>query len=104
MIMPARLTLISKKTKKAENFPAIDAKMCKALGVKTDPELFYRSWYDGVGMALALGKTFAELRKEFQEYLDMPVSDTAVNEWKRTSYTKDLQIVNFLDANYIVKN
>ena len=96
--MTARLTLISKKTKKPESFPAIDVKMCKALGVESDAKAFYRNWYDRIGMGLALGKTFAEYRDEYNDYL------TPEPNFPVAGFEKDLAIANFLDANYIVKN
>jgi hypothetical protein len=80
--MAAYLELLDKKTKKKVPFDKIDEALCEYLGVECDPNDFYASWYDAICFPLALGKTFADLRKTHE------------------GHEVGLKILDFLEARY----
>lgn len=65
--MPAYFQLISKTTQKPVPFAEIDDELCKAMGVEPHDTDFLRSWYDIIGLRLALGRSFEEIQAEFEE-------------------------------------
>lgn len=83
--MAVHLTLKNKLTGEVfENKGLIDVDnaMCKHLGVAPDPFFWHRSWVDSIGMGLAFGKTFDEIREYFSE-------------------PEMLRIIDWLDDNFI---
>lgn len=68
--MAAYLVLQNKLTEEIfENKKLIDVDnaMCQYLGVSPDPFFWHRGWVDSIGMGLAFGKTFDEIRGYFDE-------------------------------------
>ncbi len=53
-------------TKKGEVVPAklaeVDEAICKHVGVKADPDLWYISWFNVIGFMLAVGMTWEKVR------------------------------------------
>ena len=58
-------------TKKGENKPTklqtIDDEMREAFGAPPDPAQWFRDWYNIIGLGLAVGKSFAQMRKLFED-------------------------------------
>lgn len=63
--MPNCITLTRKGEKEPMNFGKVDDLVCEALGVQPDPVKFYRSWYDIIGLGIALGDTLPKMRAKF---------------------------------------
>ena len=87
---------LSRKT--SEKFTAvslyeIDEEMCKHFNVKYSTIRYYGEWYGSVGFSLAMGKSFEEIRKEFEPCLE---SDPD-NFWSK----RRLEIVDWLAANFV---
>lgn len=66
--MPNCFQLIRKADGKPATFHEIDAEMCAFFGVPCDPVRWYLGWYDIVGLALACGRTFADLLAAYKDY------------------------------------
>ena len=60
--MPNYFKLISKETGEPKVFQELDNEMREHFNVPPDPEKWLYSWYDFIGLGLAMGKTFDELR------------------------------------------
>lgn len=45
----------------------IDEEMCRYFGVACDPKAWHHAWYDIVGYALAMGRTFDEIRARYED-------------------------------------
>jgi len=87
--MPNCFQLIDKTTEQAEKFSVIDDKLCAHLGVEPHPKHYYRGWYDSIGLALAVGKSFEEILATVQE----PHPTYGVDE-------ESIKIVKWLDEHY----
>ena len=78
-IMPACFTL----TKKGEDKPSrpidIDEAMCAHLGAEVHPTEYHRSWYDTIGLALAVGKDWNWMREN-------RISDSRIIDWLEEHY------------------
>lgn len=88
--MPVCFQLIDKTTNRAAVLPEVDNRICKELGVEPDPVKYYLQWYDAIGLRLALGTSFSQLREEWKEYppdpldavLDILERDYTPNNWR----------------------
>ena len=83
--MPACFMLIDKVTGKSAKFSEIDDKLCEALGRVPDEEKFLHSWYDCIGLSLAMGKTWDEIREIFKDDEVMIL----IANWIEGRYTAD---------------
>lgn len=65
--MPNCFTLTRKSDTEAGPvaFSTIDDEMCEHFGVKPDPKMYHRGWYDCIGLALACGQTWDKIRETF---------------------------------------
>ena len=81
--MPNCFTLTRKGASAPSKFADIDNELCAHLGVQPDPIRYYQGWYDCIGFALAIGKTWDWMRKEWAE-------DTEL-----------LPIIDYLEAHYV---
>lgn len=83
--MPNYFTLTPVDGDKPAAFADIDDRMREHFGVEPDSEKFYLSWYDTVGLALALGRSWDEIKA-----LDFWSDDEiAMIAWLSTNYTPD---------------
>lgn len=83
--MAINFQLTPKGLTEPSTLQAVDAAICDHLGVETDSERWYADWYGFVGLALAFGKSWGEIREE-------------------VSFDSDLiAVCNFLEANYEVR-
>ena len=55
--------LIDKATGEPAKFNEIDEKICAAFHQPVDEDEYYLGWYDLVGLAFCLGKTWANIRR-----------------------------------------
>ena len=60
--MPNYFQLIDKTTEKPAKFVDIDEKLCAHMGVEPHPKNYLYGWYDSIGLGLAMGKTWDEMR------------------------------------------
>lgn len=83
--MPNCFTLTPKADPSAgpECLATIDEKLCAYLGVPVDPKYYAHGWYDIIGLLLAIGKPWDDIRSSLS---DAPTL---------------LQITDWLEANYI---
>ena len=75
------LTKIGQET--PSRFADIDNDICKEVGITPDDNKYYLSWYDIIGLALAIGKDWEWCKNEFKNWPEM------------------LTVINFLEKNYI---
>jgi len=82
--MPNYFTLTRKSNIEAGpvNFATIDEEICAHLGVEVDNVHWYAGWYDNIGLMLAIGKSWNEMREIFKD------SDAL------------LPVIDFLEANF----
>lgn len=78
--MAAYIRLYRKGTAEADTFADIDTKMRVALGQPPSEDKFYKGWYDSIAFGLAVGRTFAQLREDYEGQMD--------------------DVINWLEANY----
>lgn len=66
--MPAYFKLIDKETGEVANAQRLDNRMWRELGnSEPHPKRWYGDWYDLIGLDLALGKSFEEVRQRLME-------------------------------------
>lgn len=94
--MPNCFTLSRKSNLDAGPVPlnTIDAEMCQFFNEPVDPKEFCRNWYGIIGFDLAKGKSFEQIRTDYQGSHDV---DYLGN---RDLWTKLIEIVDWLDANF----
>lgn len=61
----------------------IDNVMCLCLGVVPDRDHWYKNWMNMVGVSLAFGRTFDEMRDDFSDYPKM------------------LEVINWIDTYFV---
>ena len=92
--MPNYFKLTRKGESKPASLQAIDDEMRQAFCEEPDPERWLWGWYDTIGLGLALGKDWAELRKQFAE-------DPAESERTNLARRRMLAVIYWLEANYV---
>lgn len=75
----------------------IDEEMCLHFNVPCDPKHWCYQWYDIIGLRLAMGESFEEMRKDFSD---------CVIQWKDKplvvkEYEELIKISIWLEANFI---
>lgn len=75
-------------------FVTIDEELCKYLGVECHPTNWYMGWYDHIGLALACGRSFAQIMDT--------VAKTAVDNdgLDDPSYKQYVKLIVWLDRNF----
>jgi len=56
---------------KPVEFNIIDCWMCDWVGVKEDPDKWYKNWYNTIGLELACGKDWRWCRDNFENMDDV---------------------------------
>lgn len=46
----------------------VDEELCEHFDVPVDPEKYYWDWYGAIGSRLAMGRTFAQIKAEFEQH------------------------------------
>lgn len=87
-------TLTRKGESKPASLQAIDDEMRIEFGEEPDPERWLWSWYDTLGLALAMGRTWEQLREQFAE-------DPDESERINMSRRRMLAVIDWLEANYV---
>jgi len=82
--MAAYLELIDRETGEVVKFAEVDNIMCAALGYAADVQAWHANWYNCLGMSLACGITWEQLRVD----------------WADTPGI--LEVINYLERVYIV--
>lgn len=59
--MPNAFMFRSKETGKPTQFVKIDEEICNHLGVPIHETKYYNSWYDIIGLAVAVGQKLSEI-------------------------------------------
>lgn len=67
--MPVCFQLYPKGGDKPVVLQRLDDEMRQHFGVEPDPEHWLGHWFDTIGFRLAIGKSFAEIREQFQGYV-----------------------------------
>ena len=80
--MPNCFMLVSKLDGQPVKLSVVDDMMARAFGKEPDEEVFFRYWYDSVGLSFALGKTMEETKVMFPEQSD-------IVDWIDANYTID---------------
>ena len=92
--MPACFTLTRKGESKPASLQAIDDEMRIEFGEEPDPERWLWGWYDTIGLGLALGRDWTQLREQFAED---PDESERTNMFRR----RMLAVIDWLEANYV---
>ena len=92
--MPACFQLIDKETKSPTVLQKIDDEMREHFGVAPDPTNWLSGWYDSIGLRMACGKSYGQVREEFQGY--QKVDDLG----ERKFYQDLLDVLDYLEERY----
>ena len=76
--MPNAFQLIRKSTGQAEKFAVIDDELRQYLGVPPNEKSYYRGWYDSIGYAIAIGKSWDEIRATIVGTPDDPGDEESI--------------------------
>jgi len=71
----------------------IDEEICEFLGITVHPDKWVQDWYNSIGLRLACGHSFEDIRTEFKKYIDESENDSKF-------YTRLTVILNFIDENF----
>ena len=83
--MPVCFTLINKNTGLSdEGFAEIDDKICQVFGMQPDTYRWVFNWYNCLGMLMAMGRSYQELKEIYEGNNDL------------------LQVIDWLEDNYII--
>ena len=91
--MPNCFQLIGKSSAVAEKFYDIDNELCKHLGVEVSQTQYYRGWYDSIGMLVAMGRTWADIREVCAKDIEGDPGDPELGK-----------IIDWLSENYNTKS
>lgn len=83
--MPVCFCLIPKGTSRVEKLPEVDDKMREAFHAPTDDTDWYLDWYDTIGLMLALGKNWEQIRKVLEGSEEL----IAIANWLEGRYEVD---------------
>lgn len=83
--MPNCFQLLSKETGKADSFCEIDEKLCANFDWPVDPVSYAYSWYDILGLGLACGRSFEDLRGYCTDEPEL----LQIIDWLDEHYTSD---------------
>lgn len=73
-----------------ERLIAIDEKMCAHFGAEPHPTLWFRNWENNIGMLLACGRSWEEIKKACKEDgTEFGNELFEVAEWLEQHYTSD---------------
>ena len=81
--MPNCFTLTQKGNDEPSTFVDIDEKLCAHLGVEPHPKNYLYGWYDSIGLGVAMGKTWDQMRTWWDN--DSPMQE----------------VINYLEEHYI---
>jgi hypothetical protein len=99
--MPVCFQLYPRGSSEPRRLQEVDDELRVHFNEPPDPDHWLGLWYDSIGLRLALGKNFAQIREEFQSYL--PPDPTAVERIpEHALYEGLLRILNYLDDHYTV--
>lgn len=92
--MAAYFQLLDKKTGEAVIFNKLDEDMCRFWNMPVDADKYFMGWYDAIGFRAAIGKSFADIRKEFMGY-------TQEDNNKYVEYYLNLiEILDYIEERY----
>lgn len=60
----------------------IDDELCAHFGVQPDPERYYQNWYNNIGLALAMGLTWDQMK----EVVSSDPHGVAIVEWFEANF------------------
>jgi hypothetical protein len=103
--MPNCFTLTRKGSIEPNTLVAIDIELCKLLGRPVDARRYVVNWFDSIGLGLALGRDWGELRKmEYQFLWERFHSDDDYSEGWQLGIIRSsqdiLKCIAYLEANY----
>ena len=87
--MPAYFQLYPKNSDEPAKFADVDDKMRAHFNAPPDPDKYLCGWYDSIGMRLALGQSFDEIRAEWFSYNEAEGYDELIDilDWLEANYT-----------------
>ena len=91
--MPNCFSLTRKTDGKVANLNEVDDELRRYFKEPPDAEHWLWSWYDTIGLALALGRTFDDIIKECHENIEQHPDDTKY-------YLRKLEIAKYLSDSY----
>ena len=94
--MPNCFTLTRIGESKPTALQVIDNEMCKYFDAHTDPQYFYKGWYDYIGLLLAIGWDWTKIKHHLEGELLCATNPSAVG-W----FGDMLDMALWLEANFI---
>lgn len=89
--MPNCFQLTCKTRGKPINLQQIDAEICQFLCVPCDPNRWVCDWYNTIGFALAMGKTFPQIRAIWED---------AAEGAEPSEVEQDFEVLAYLETNF----
>lgn len=65
--MPVCFQLSRKGKKEPIPLQTVDEEICAHMGVPVDETIYYRAWYNTIGMAIALGAGWDQLLEHYKD-------------------------------------
>jgi hypothetical protein len=87
--------LLNPITREPQILAHVDDLMCAHFNVTPHPIRYYANWYNTIGLALACGESFEQIK---QRYLEDLTEDTS--ESTRNYCETKLAIIEWLQTNY----
>ena len=96
--MPVCFQLYPKGSEKPIVLQRLDEELCNHFGVPVDPKNWFNDWYNAIGLPLACGKTFEQIREKLGEYIaeDKQRGDQFMLEMDETM----VKIIDYLNERY----
>lgn len=95
--MPNYFQLVKKGEKEPTALNAIDEELCAHLGVGVHPKKWVRGWYNAIGFALALGKSWEQMREIF---LPPIPAGNVMNDEEKADREEMAKIIDYLEEHY----
>lgn len=95
--MPVCFQLIDKGTGRPAILAEVDNRLCELFGAQPHPVKYFKSWYDVVGLRLAVGRTFPDIREEFISFLKNETLE------EKNSDCEYIAIISYLELYYDTK-
>jgi hypothetical protein len=88
--MPNCYTLTPIGATEPEKLTTVDEKICAHFGATPDPVHYFHNWEANIGLMLAVGKTFPEIKKVcLDEGSDFGNRMALIADWLEANYTPD---------------
>ena len=85
--MPSCFALTKKGQSERASLSEVDDRMREHFGAEPDSVKFYCGWYGYIGLSLAMGRTFNQIRDMLTKYNGDSSGPRAIVDWLDANYT-----------------